>query len=82
MGKVMKYYQDITLLPDDKNNFGVLLQKVYQQIHIALADNKVEENISEISVSFPKYCNQSLALGNRIRLVAPQKLNLDELNIY
>lgn len=77
----MNYYQDITLLPDAENNFGTLWQKVYQQIHIALADNKIAENESLIGLSFPKYSNDTLTLGNKLRLIAVKKSDLEKFNV-
>ena len=48
----MNYYIDITLLPDPEITLSFIQQKVYQQVHIALAENKVEENskVSEATV--------------------------------
>jgi CRISPR-associated endonuclease Csy4 len=68
----MKYYLDITLLPDAEANLGFLWQKVYQQIHIALAENKIADNRSAISLSIPKYGDKSFPLGNQIRLIATE----------
>ncbi|MBL1422430.1 MAG: type I-F CRISPR-associated endoribonuclease Cas6/Csy4, partial [Alphaproteobacteria bacterium] len=44
----MKYYLDITILPDEEANLGFLWHKVYQQIHIALVENKIADNQSAI----------------------------------
>ncbi|MFT6209378.1 MAG: CRISPR-associated endonuclease Csy4, partial [Colwellia sp.] len=49
----MKYYLDITLLPEADITLGFIWQKVYQQIHIALVDNKIGMNESAIAVAFP-----------------------------
>jgi CRISPR-associated endonuclease Csy4 len=68
----MKYYLDITLLADAETNLGFLWQKVYQQIHIALAENKIADDRSAISVSIPKYGDKSSPLGNKIRLIASE----------
>jgi len=59
----MKYYLDITLLPDAETNLGFLWHKVYQQVHIALVENKVAKNQSEIAVSFPEYGSKAFPLG-------------------
>ena len=66
----MKYYIDITLLPDAEANLGFLWQKVYQQIHLALAENKIGKNQSEIALSFPEYGNKAYPLGDKLRLLS------------
>jgi CRISPR-associated endonuclease Csy4 len=68
----MKHYVDITLLPDAEANLGFLWQKVYQQIHIALAENKIADDRSAISLSIPKYGDKAFPLGNQIRLIATE----------
>lgn len=76
----MKYYQDITLLPDAEANLGFLWQKVYQQIHIALAENKVDKNTSEIAISLPDYGDKEFPLGNKLRLFSKTKEALIKLD--
>ena len=82
----MKYYLDITLLPEADITLGFIWQKVYQQIHIALVDNKIGENESSIAVSFPRYSteknsDQAFPLGNQLRLIADDDKQLTKLNI-
>jgi len=82
----MKYYLDITLLPEADITLGFIWQKVYQQVHIALVDNKVDKNESSIAVSFPRYNteksgDQAFPLGNQLRLIANDKAQLTKLNI-
>jgi CRISPR-associated endonuclease Csy4 len=79
----MKYYLDITLLPDNDITLGFIWFKVYQQIHIALVENKVAENESSIALSFPQYCekDKTFPLGNKIRLFAPTQALLEKLAI-
>jgi len=76
----MKYYLDITLLPDAEANIGFIWQKVYQQIHIALVENKTAQNQSAIAVSFPQY-GEEFPLGNTLRLLANEKGQLEQLNV-
>ena len=40
----MKYYLDMTLLPDTDITLDFIWQKIYQQVHIALVDNKIADN--------------------------------------
>ena len=76
----MKYYLDITLLPDAEASIGFIWQKVYQQMHIALAENKVAKNQSAIALSFPKYGGK-FPLGNTLRLLADEQSQLEKLNV-
>ena len=77
----MKYYLDITLLPDAEANLGFLWQKVYQQLHLALVENKVAENRSAIAISFPKYGDKAFPLGDKVRLFAEKQEQLIQLDI-
>ena len=77
----MKYYLDITLLPDTDITLGFIWFKVYQQVHIALAENKVAENRSEIALSFPCYGDKSYPLGNKLRIFSTEKTQLEKLAI-
>jgi len=77
----MKHYLDITLLPDAEANLGFLWQKVYQQVHLALAENKIAENESTIAVSFPNYGDKVFPLGDKLRLFAENQRQLEQLDI-
>lgn len=82
----MKYYLDITLLPDTVITLGFIWQKVFQQVHIALAENKVAENNSEIALAFPQYNPNGdkkieFPLGNKLRIFAPSEELLNKLAI-
>jgi len=77
----MKYYLDITLLPDTDISIGFIWQKIYQQIHIALVDNKIGKNESAIAVAFPNYGDKKFPLGNQLRLFAETEMQLIKLNI-
>ena len=77
----MKYYLDITLLPDAEANLGFLWQKVYQQIHIALVENKSAENSSAVGLSIPEYSTKGFPLGSKIRLFAKEQSALEKVNI-
>lgn len=77
----MKYYLDITLLPDAEANLGFLWQKVYQQVHLALVENKTADNDSEIAISLPEYGCSTFPLGSKIRLLSRKKEQLQKLEI-
>lgn len=77
----MKFYQDITLLPDDDIGVYFLWEKLYQQIHLALVENLKEHGQQSVAVSFPKYSVEPYALGNQLRLLANNQSDLVSLNI-
>ncbi len=77
----MNHYLDITLLPDAEANLGFLWQKVYQQIHLALVENKVGENQSLVAISFPEYGSKIFPLGSKLRLLAEEASLLESLNL-
>jgi CRISPR-associated endonuclease Csy4 len=78
----MKYYLDITLLPDAEANLGFLWQKVFQQVHIALVDNKVGDNESAVALSIVGYRDKDFPLGNKLRLFAASEDVLQKLDIH
>ncbi|MCS5709102.1 type I-F CRISPR-associated endoribonuclease Cas6/Csy4 [Candidatus Berkiella cookevillensis] len=77
----MKYYIDITLLPNEDVSLGFLWQKIFQQVHIALVDNKVGENESAIALSVVEYKDKNFPLGRKLRLLADTEEVLVKLNI-
>lgn len=77
----MNYYQDITLIPDEEANLGFLWQKLYQQIHLALVENKVDEQLSNVALSIPEYGVKGFPLGAKIRLFAESEQVLKALNV-
>ncbi|WP_369311710.1 type I-F CRISPR-associated endoribonuclease Cas6/Csy4 [Providencia rettgeri] len=77
----MNFYQEVTLLPDAEVSLDFLWHKVYQQIHIALVDNKSAKGTSYVAIAFPEYGSAGFRLGKKLRLVAEQKSQLEQLNI-
>src|SRR5680860_1696985 len=77
----MQVYQEITLLPEAEIPLGFLWQKLYQQIHIALVEHKVADNQSFVAVGFPEYGSKEFPQGRKLRLFAPQREQLQSLNI-
>ncbi len=75
----MKFYCDITLLPDVEASLGFIWEKVFQQIHIALVETKVGDKESAIGVSFPKYGDKPFPLGDKLRLFARSEALLEQL---
>lgn len=76
----MKYYIDITLLPDTEVSLGFVWYKLYQQIHLMLVENKIGEKDSAIAVSFPTYAKKGFPLGDKLRLLASTKEELEKLD--
>ena len=77
----MNYYQEITLLPDADISLGFIWQNVFQQVHIALVEHKVDVNRSAVAVGFPDYRQAKFPLGNRLRLFAKEQVILEKLDI-
>ena len=77
----MKYYQDITLLPDAEVSLGLIWEKVYQQIHLLLVEHKCAEGGSELGLSFPSYGDKAFPLGNQLRLFANTQKQLEVVNV-
>lgn len=77
----MKFYLDITLLPNAEANLGFLWQKVYTQLHLALVEMKTTNGNHTIAVSFPEYGNKDFPLGSKLRLLALTQTQLQQLDI-
>jgi len=75
----MNYYQEISLLPNADITLYFIWQKLYQQIHLALAENKSGENVSKVGVSFPEYNAAEFLLGTKLRLFAEEEQNLERM---
>lgn len=78
---MMKYYIDITLLPGAEDSLGFLWQKVYQQVHLGIVENKTAGGNSAVAVSFPKYGDKNFPLGDKLRLFSAIEEKLQELDI-
>jgi CRISPR-associated endonuclease Csy4 len=74
----MKYYQEITLLPDQEVSANFLWQKLYRQVHYGLATLK-NKGIEPLAVSFPDYDidDKRCKLGLRLRLFSAEKEALE-----
>lgn len=79
----MKFYQEITLI----NNHNKVWSKLYQNVHIGLADLKNKHSKS-VGVSFPQYHIEANdegvlygILGDKLRIFAHDKDTLQQLAI-
>jgi CRISPR-associated endonuclease Csy4 len=77
----MKSYIDITLLPCDDIGHHFLWGKVYQQVHLALVENKQANGLSSVGVAFPEFNAEHHRLGRKLRLFAPDPTCLEKLEI-
>lgn len=76
----MKFYIDITLLPDVEVGLHFLWQKMYRQIHLALVEMQ-DVDRSPIAVAFPEYDIERHYLGTKLRLLANDQSQLVALDI-
>lgn len=51
----MKFYQELTLLPQDEINIYFLWSKTFQQIHLGLVEMQDDQKRVPIGLSFPEY---------------------------
>ncbi len=75
----MKYYREISLLPNADIALYFIWQKLFQQIHFALAENKSADKTSAIGVAFPGYDAVKFALGTKLRLFAESEQLLEQM---
>ncbi|WP_119393251.1 type I-F CRISPR-associated endoribonuclease Cas6/Csy4 [Salinibius halmophilus] len=78
----MNYYIEVTVLPDAEVAEGFIWQKLFQQVHLALAANKLADNHSAVGLGFPQYqAKGGFPLGSKLRLFAPEQQQLEALNL-
>ena len=81
----MKYYQELTILPDPEISNYFIWSRLFTQLHIALADIKNQHGIDSIGVSFPEYYfdenGKSSRLGSKLRIFAPNLETLEKLDL-
>lgn len=75
----MDVYQEITLLNNSDISPYFIWQKLFQQIHLALAENKNSDGGSVVGVSFPEYDAGEFSLGTKLRLFAEDVEALEKL---
>ena len=68
----MRFYCEITLLPNPEVNLNFLWSKVFQQIHLGLVEMQDEQRRVPIGISFPEYVigEKYSVLGDKLRLFA------------
>lgn len=79
----MRFYLEITLLPNPEVGINFLWSKIFQQIHLGLVEMQDEQGSVPIGLSFPEYVTdekQSL-LGGKLRLLAKDEATLSQFNV-
>jgi CRISPR-associated endonuclease Csy4 len=78
----MKYYLEITLLPNPDINLLTLWSKTFQQIHLGLVEMQDNQKRVPIGVSFPEYIigEKYSMLGGKLRLIAQDETTLARFN--
>lgn len=78
----MNFYQEITLRPHPEIPLYFLWEKVYQQIHLAFAENANIKGKSKFGVAFPEYKRKGKhPLGDKLRIFSPSATELVALDI-
>lgn len=79
----MRYYIELTLLPNPEVDLYFLWSKVFQQVHLGLVEKQDDQKQSTIGVAFPEYKQEArfATLGSKLRLFAPSQAELEALNV-
>jgi len=77
----MKYYIEIKLFSDTEITLGFIWKKLYAQIHLALVEVRDENNLVSVGLSFPQYQLSEFPLGDKLRLFAKSKEELETLDL-
>jgi CRISPR-associated endonuclease Csy4 len=77
----MKFYQQVQLLPGAEVELHFIFKKVYQQIHLALVENKKDDNSSSVGISFPEYDAEKKTVGSIIRLFSTEEEALKKIDL-
>ena len=74
----MRFYCEITLLPNPEINIHFLWSKLFGQLHLGLVEMKDEQERVPIGISFPDYVagEKRSVLGGRCRLFAHDEATL------
>lgn len=79
----MKFYQELTLIPDVDVSLNFLWSKLYTQLHLALVENKAQHGTICVGIGFPDYkqVENNITLGKKIRVFAPDEVSLQQLEL-
>ena len=78
----MKFYLEITLLPNPEVGVNFLWSKVFQQIHLGLVEMQDNQRQVPIGLSFPEYVigDKYSLLGSKLRLFANDEAMLNQFD--
>ena len=78
----MKFYLEITLLPNPEVGVNFLWSKVFQQIHLGLVEMQDNQRQVPIGLSFPEYVigDKYSLLGSKLRLFANDEAMLKQFD--
>ena len=78
----MRFYLEITLLPNPEVGRNFLWSKVFQQIHLGLVEIQDGQGRVPIGLSFPDYVTgeKYSVLGGKLRLLAKDEATLSQFN--
>lgn len=78
----MRFYQEITLIPNSDVNCHFLWSKVYQQLHLGLAEMQNGQGKVPIGTSFPEYVigEKHSVLGGKCRLFVQDEAILKQFD--
>lgn len=78
-------YQEITIIPSPEIPINLIWERLFNDLHIGLADVYNKYGVETIGISFPKYQlrlqGHKPSLGNKLRLIAPDEETLVLLGI-
>lgn len=72
----MQHYLDITLRPNADIDVNFLWERVFQQVHLGLADSQKTAANTAIGIAFPDYNSVAYTLGNTLRLLTADAATL------
>lgn len=75
----MRFYLEITLLPNPEIGLNFLWSKVFQQLHLGFVEMQKTEQRNTMGVGFPKYWLKEarFGLGDKCRLFAEDEATLE-----
>ncbi len=78
----MKFYLEITLLPNPEVGVNFLWSKVFQQIHLGLVEMQDDQGKVPVGLSFPEYVigDKYSILGSKLRLFANDEAVLKQFD--
>ena len=78
----MKYYQELTLIPDPEIDIYFIWSKLYHKLHLGFVPLLDQTGKMSIGVSFPEYecAPKKIKLGSKLRLFASDEQTLKQLD--